>query len=120
MGAAGYAPDLDLPQNKDFVKSLTPKRNVLPGGASASGYNAAEAIVRTIAAVDGKIEDKERFLAALRKVRFDSPSGVFRFDAKQNTIHDMYLLKNVKQGNRIVPHMVELIASDVDQFWHRN
>jgi len=120
MGAAGYAPDLDLPQNAAFVKSFTAKHKVLPAGTTVSGYNAAEAIVRAVAAVDGKIENKDAFLAALRKTRFDAPGGVFRFDDKQNTIHDMYLLQNVKQNGKVVPHMVEKIASDVDQFWQRN
>jgi hypothetical protein len=32
----------------------------------------------------------------------------------------MYLLKNVNQDGKVVPHMVEKIASDIDQFWHRN
>ena len=120
MGAAGYAPDLALPQNASFVKSFTARYHVLPSGTTVSGYNAAEAIVRAIAAVGGKIEDKDGFLAALRKSRFDAPGGVFRFDDKQNTVHDMYLLKNVKQDGKVVPHMVEKIASDVDQFWQRD
>jgi branched-chain amino acid transport system substrate-binding protein len=99
------------------VKSFTAKHPVLPAGTTVSGYIAAEAIVRAIAAVDGKIEDKDRFLAALRKIRFDTPAGVFRFDDKQNIVLDMYLLRNVKKDGKVVPHMVEKIASDVDQFW---
>jgi branched-chain amino acid transport system substrate-binding protein len=120
MGAAGYAPDLDLPANATFVKSFTAKHHVLPAGTSVSGYNGADAIARAVAAVDGKIEDKAAFLAALRKVRFDAPGGTFRFDEKQNTVHDMYLLKNVTRDGKVVPHMVEKIAGDVDQFWQRH
>ena len=120
MGAAGYAPDLALPQNASFVKAFTARYHVLPSATSVSGYNAAEAIARAIAAVGGKIEDKDGFLAALRKTRFDAPDGVFHFDDRQNTVHDMYLLKNVNRDGKVVPHMVEKIASDVDQFWQRD
>lgn len=117
MGASSYAPDLDTPQNPAFVKSFTAKHNVLPAGTTVSGYAAAEAIVRALGAVEGKVENKEGFLAALRKIRFNSPSGHFRFDDKQNIIHDMYLLQNVKKDGKVVPHAVEQIASNVDQFW---
>jgi branched-chain amino acid transport system substrate-binding protein len=116
-GMASYAPDLDNPLNAAFVKSFTAKHPVLPAGTTVSGYIAAEAIMRAIAAVDGKVEDKDRFLAALRKVRFDSPAGEFKFDDKQNIVLDMYLLRNVKKDGKVVPHMVEKIASGVDQFW---
>jgi branched-chain amino acid transport system substrate-binding protein len=117
MGAASYGPDLDTPQNPAFVKSFTAKYNVLPAGTAVSGYAAAEAIARALAAIDGKVENKDGLLAALRKTRFDSPGGVFRFDDKQNTVHDMYLLRNVKKDGKVVPHTVERIASDVGQFW---
>jgi branched-chain amino acid transport system substrate-binding protein len=116
-GAAGYGPDLDNAVNKAFVKAYTAKYHVLPAGTQVSGWNAAEAIVRAVAAVDGKTENKEAFLAALRKVRFASPEGEFRFDAKQNTVHDMYLLRNVRKDGKITPHVVTKIATAVDQFW---
>jgi branched-chain amino acid transport system substrate-binding protein len=120
MGASNYAPDLDNPANAAFVQSFVAKHGVRPSATTVSGYTAAEAIARAIAAVDGRIEDKDKFLAALRQVKFTSPAGPFRFDDKQNIVFDMYLVKNVKQDGKFMPHTVEKIAGDVDQFWQRN
>ena len=118
MTPVPYAADVDVPGNKPYVAAFRAKYNELANLTSESGYVSARAISTAIEKIGGKIEDKEAFLAALRKSDLpDTPMGHFRFDDKQNVIFDVYLTKVVQKDNTYVPVVVEKIASGVDQFW---
>ena len=113
-----YAYSLDFPANRDFIKAYRAKFNEVADSVAASGYVAAKMIAAAIEAVDGKIEDKDRFLAALRKVKLaTSPMGAVRFDAKQNIIFDLHASRVELRDGLYIPVVIEKIASDVDQFW---
>jgi len=58
---------------------------------------AAKMTIEAIRQVKGKVEDKEAFLAALRKVQLKGPMGMTSFDEHQGMIGDFYLLK-VQKG----------------------
>jgi len=60
----------------------------------------------------------ESFLEALRKVKFDDPRGPFMFDADQNPIQNVYVLKTVKEENEIINKVVDTIP-EVSQYWPR-
>jgi branched-chain amino acid transport system substrate-binding protein len=111
-----YTPYLDFPENKRFVESFRTKYNALPGSTALSGYVGAMAIAAAIDAVGGKIEEKEKFLTALRQVKLKTPMGPFRFDAKQNVIFDLYVTRVVERDGVIMPETIERMATDVDQF----
>jgi branched-chain amino acid transport system substrate-binding protein len=111
-----YTPYLDVPENKSFVAAFKAKYNVLPGATAESGYIGAMAIAAALEAVNGKIEDKDAFLAALRKTRLATPMGPFRFDDKQNVIFDLYALKVVEQDGVLKQESMGYMARDVDQF----
>ena len=85
---------------------------------AASGYVAAKMLAAALEAVNGKIEDKDKFLAALRNVKLDtSPMGAVRFDDKQNIIFDMYVSRVEHRDGLYIPVVLETLAKGVDQFW---
>src|SRR5439155_181860 len=59
---------------------------------SAEGYTAARFYYDALRAVDGDAEDKERFLAALRKVEItDDARGPLKMDELGNPIQNVYI-----------------------------
>ena len=76
---------------------------------------ALAAIAQTITATGGNIEDKAKFLEALRRMDLEAPRGRVRFDQYQNIITDVMITRIDKVGDQIVPVVVETIPG-VDQF----
>ena len=111
-----YLPTLDNRENKKFVESFKEKYNRVPGATAASGYTAAIVIAEAIKAVNGKIEDKSALLAALRKTDVATPSGQFRFDAKQNILLDFYIGKVVEKDGSFTLEQGDKIATRLDQY----
>jgi branched-chain amino acid transport system substrate-binding protein len=126
MGQAGvgmttgmfWAYGMDSPANKAFIKTYREKFNHIADSVAASGYVAAQMIGKALEAVNGRIEDKDKFLAALRTVKLDdSPMGSVKFDAKQSIVFDMYVSRVEHRDGLFIPIVVESLAKDVDQFW---
>jgi len=67
-------------------------------------------------AVNANVEDKARFLAALRKVSFEAPGGAFRFDEKQNAVIPTYIRRVDKVDGKLQNTVLDTVK-DVDQFW---
>ena len=111
-----YATTLDTPENKKFVAAYRKKYNEDPSLFSEQGYVGARVIVDAIKAVKGNVEDKEKFLEALRQVKFEAPRGPFRFDKFQNVIETVYIRKADKIGGKVQNVVTDKIP-DVDQFW---
>ena len=113
-----YAYGLDTPANKAFIRDYQAKFNHIADSMAASGYVAAKMIAQALESIGGNVEDKDKFLAALKSVKLTaSPMGPARFDAKQNIIFDMYVARVEQQGNLIIPKVIDTLAKDVDQFW---
>jgi branched-chain amino acid transport system substrate-binding protein len=111
-----YAFTLDTPENKRFTKIYREKFGYDPGLFSSGGYNGAKAIVEALKAVKGRIEDKEEFLKALRKVKFEAPMGPFRFDDHQNVVFNVYIRRVEKKGGKYVNVVTDTVP-EVGQYW---
>ena len=111
-----YAWALDTPENKRFNKTYREKFGYDPGMFSSGGYNGGKAIVEALKAVKGKIEDKEAFLSALRKVKFEAPIGPFRFDDHQNVVFNVHI-RRVEKKDGIYMNVVSEKIPNVDQYW---
>ena len=114
-----YSTTFDTPASKAFTEAMKAKYNSVSNASSASGYVAAMAIAAAIEAVNGKIEDKKAFMAALAKTELPtSPLGRFRFDAKQNVIFDMKVTRvESRNGGPNYPWVIDNLGNDLDQFW---
>ncbi|HEV2056078.1 MAG TPA: ABC transporter substrate-binding protein [Methylomirabilota bacterium] len=94
-----FSPLLDNPVNKKFVKDFRAQYGgKVPDGFACQGYDTAEVIIRSLKAVDGNTQDKDKWVDAIAKVEFDSPRGRFRFDPKtHNVIQPFIYIREVKE-----------------------
>ncbi len=94
-----YSPLLDNPVNKKFVKDFRAQYGgKVPDGFACQGYDTAEVIIRSLKAVNGDTQDKDKWVDAIAKVEFDSPRGRFRFDPKtHNVIQPFIYIRKVEE-----------------------
>lgn len=111
-----YAVTLDTPENKKFVEAYRKKYKEDPSMFSEQGYVGARAIVEAINAINGKVEDTPKFLAAMKKVSFKAPRGPFKFDANQNVVENVYIRKVDKVDGKLLNVVIDMVP-DVDQNW---
>jgi branched-chain amino acid transport system substrate-binding protein len=111
-----YTPMIKTPLNEAFVKEYVSRAKRLPSDNGPDAWVGAKAIAEAAKAVDGKVEDTDKFLAAFRGLKFDSPKGPISFDKFGQVIHSMYIRKVEKVGNDYVNTPVQAI-NNVDQFW---
>jgi branched-chain amino acid transport system substrate-binding protein len=94
--ASSWSYELDNPTNKKFVADFTAKYGRKPTIFAALQYDAVNLIDSAVAAVHGKIEDKNAFRAALQKADFKSVRGPFKFDNNHFPIQNIYITEVVK------------------------
>jgi branched-chain amino acid transport system substrate-binding protein len=94
-----YTPLLDNSVNHRFVKDFRDKYfGKMPDGFACQGFDTAEVILRALKAVNGDTQDKDKLVAAIEKVEFDSPRGRFRFDPKtHNVIQPFIYVREVRE-----------------------
>ena len=92
-------PLLDNPTNKKFVKDFRAAYGgKVPDGFACQGYDTAQVIVRSLKALNGNSQDKDKWVDAIAKVEFDSPRGRFRFDPKtHNVIQPFIYIRKVEE-----------------------
>lgn len=72
------------------------------GSYSEEGYTAAHWYYEAIRAIKGDVEDREQFLAALRKVAIsDNPHGPMKMDELSNPIQNVYIRKVERVGRKL-------------------
>lgn len=97
-----YAPDLDNPQNKQFVKAFEKKFGRVPSLYAAQSYDAAMLLNSAIAKVDGKLDNKEAVRAALKAADFNSVRGPFEYNTNQFPIANFYRVDVVEKDGQAV------------------
>jgi branched-chain amino acid transport system substrate-binding protein len=77
-----YAADLDHAANKAFLKAWyeTYPANTSPDFMSAAGYDTMAAIFHVIKTLDGKLDDGEKIVAALKGWKHNGPRGDIMID----------------------------------------
>ncbi|MBI4607737.1 MAG: ABC transporter substrate-binding protein [Candidatus Rokubacteria bacterium] len=112
-----YSAALDTPVNTRFVRQYRAKYGKVPSYYSETCYTAARWINEAAKAIDGDVESREKFLAALKKVEIpDAPRGPIKLDAYGNPIQNIYVRKVEKKGGELWNTVVETFPA-VSQFW---
>ncbi len=112
-----YSAALDSPANKRFREAYEKFAGKPPGYYSAMNYTAARWIVEGLKAVGGDIENRDQYLAALKKVEIaDDPRGPIRLDAWGNPIQNIYVRKVERVGGRLQNTVIHTFPN-VSQFW---
>ena len=116
LSAYVYCGTLDTPENKRFVEGFTKRYKQMPGSYQYMGYMAAKFTIQALKDIKGKAEDREAFIAALRKVQLKGPMGVASFDDRQGMVGDFYVLKVVNKGGQLQNQCVERIPQVKDPY----
>jgi branched-chain amino acid transport system substrate-binding protein len=115
-----YSAALDTPANKRFVAAYQKAIGKSPGYYSANNYTAARMIVEALKAVGGDVENREAFMAAIKKVEIaDDPRGPVKIDQYGNPIQNIYIRKVERVGGQLQNTVVHTYPN-VSQFWTYN
>ena len=113
-----YSAALDTPINKRFVKDYRAKYGKVPSYYSEVCYTTGRWIDEAAKAIDGNLEDRAKFLAALRKVEVpDAPRGPVKLDAHGNPIQNIYIRKVEKKDGELWNTVIHTYPA-VSQFWN--
>ena len=112
-----YSAALDTPINRRFVAEYRKKFTKVPSYFSETTYTSTRWIAEAARAIGGDVENREKFLEALRKVEIpDSPRGPVKLDAHGNPIHNIYVRKVEKKDGELWNTVVHTYPA-VSQFW---
>lgn len=110
-----WSMDLDNPQSKKFVTDFQAEYGRLPTDYAMQAFDTAQLIGSALKAVDGDLNKKDEFRAALLKADFNSLRGGFRFNTNQHPIHNLYLMQIVEgEDGKLRPKLVREIAADYE------
>jgi branched-chain amino acid transport system substrate-binding protein len=114
--ACWYSAELDNRANDVFAPAFRKEFKYDPGFYAASTYVNGAVLEAALKAVNGKIEDKPAFMAALRSVNVDTARGPVKFDDTGNVVGNVYLRKVTRKDGRLVNSVFKTYP-DVSQFW---
>lgn len=120
ISATHYAPTLDTPTNKRFVRAYRAKYGKPPSHLSVDLYVIAQTIVEALNAVEGDVENTPRFLAAAKRVKLaDTPKGPLEMDETGQAIPTIYIVKVERVGGELQNVVIQTYPR-VSQFWKYN
>ena len=93
-----WAPDFDNAASKNFVQAFEAKYKRIPSNYAAQSYDAAQLLDSAIAKVNGKVDDKKAFAAALKAADFKSVRGDFRFGTNHFPVQSMHVVQVAKDA----------------------
>jgi len=112
-----YSAAIDTPANRRFVKEYRAKFTKMPSYYSETSYTSGRWINEAARAIGGDVEDREKFLAALRKVEIpDAPRGPIKLDGHGNPIQNIYIRKVEKKDGELWNTVIQTYTG-VSQFW---
>jgi branched-chain amino acid transport system substrate-binding protein len=112
-----YTLDLDTDSNKRFVAAMQKDYGIDPGFYAAGLYVAAQTVAAGLEKTNGKSDDKDAFVKALRAVDLkDTPRGAIKYDHFGNVVGDFFIRHLEKQNGKLVNKTVKTYHN-VSQFW---
>lgn len=117
--SAHFAEGSDAPATKKFVADYEAAFKKLPSIYGFSHYSAAMWLAEAIKTINGNIEDRPKFLDAVRKtVLKGSPLGrEVRLDDYGNPVYDVYIRSVVARGEGVYWNRPVESYPNVSQFW---
>lgn len=118
ISTAWYAATIDTPDNKKFVAAVNKEYSADPGYYTTGAYSAGLMLEQSLRAVNGKIEDKDAFMKALRAVHVtNDPRGEINLDEYGNPVQNIYIRKVERKGAKLVNTVLK-VYPNVSQFWN--
>jgi branched-chain amino acid transport system substrate-binding protein len=112
-----YSAALDTPAMKAWTQKYKAKYGKIPSYYSETCYTTGRWLDAAVKAVGGKVEDREAFLAALKKVELpDALRGPIKLDAYANPVQNIYIRKVERKDGELQNTVVHTYPA-VSQFW---
>jgi len=96
-----WGPDLDTPQNKQFVSGFKKAYGRYPSFYAAQSYDTIFLIKSAVEAVGGNLDNMDGMRAAMAKADFPSVRGPFRYGNNHFPIQNFYLRKVVEDADGV-------------------
>src|SRR5437660_7639467 len=113
-----YSGALDTPANRRFAKEYRARFGKVPSYFAETNYTSGRWIHEAVRSIGGNVEDREKLLAALRKVEIaDAPRGPVKLDAYGNPIQNVYIRKVERNREGELQNTVIVTIPAVSQFW---
>jgi branched-chain amino acid transport system substrate-binding protein len=117
LSSGWYSAAFENPENRKFVADFRAANKSDPGLYAVGAYSAGLFLEQAVIAVNGKVEDKQAFMKALKSVQIKtSPRGEIRLDAYANPIVNAYIRKVERKDGRLM-NVVLKTYPNVSQFW---
>lgn len=115
--ALHYSAALDTPANRAFAEKYRARYKKIPSYYSESMYTGGKWLVAAIDAIDGRVEDRQALVDALRRVKPEGlPRGPMQLDQYGNPIENVYV-RRVDRVNGELQNTVVDTFPNVSQFW---
>ena len=112
-----YSAAIDSPENKRFVAAVNKEYGADPGYYTLGAYSAGVLVEQAVKAVNGKVEDKEAFMKALRNPGVvKDPRGEWTMDEYGNPVMPAYIRKVERKDGKLVNTVVKTYPK-TSQFW---
>jgi len=97
-----YGDGIETPKNKTFRLNYAKTFKLQPDVYAVQGYDAGLLLAAGLKAVNGDMSKKKEMIAAMEKVKIDSPRGAWTMSKAHNPIQDIYLRKVVGKENKVM------------------
>jgi branched-chain amino acid transport system substrate-binding protein len=114
--ACWYSAEIESAINKRFAANFRVDWGYDPGFYAAATYVEAAVLEATLQKINGKIEDKQAFMKAVRSVKVDTARGPVAFDHLGNVVGSVYIRKVERKDGRLVNRVIHTYPN-VSQFW---
>ncbi len=112
-----YSAAIDSPENKRFVAAVNKEYGADPGYYTLGAYSAGALVEAAVKAVNGKVEDRDAFMKALRGPgTVKDPRGDWTMDEYGNPVMPAYIRKVERKDGKLVNTVVKTYPN-VSQFW---
>ena len=113
--------DLDNEVNKRFVKDYVAKYGHLPSNFAEQAYNAPRLIAAALKSVNGKTDDVEALMKAMRKVAFPAARGPYQYNVNGFPIQNFYKAEVIKgsDGKPTIVNRGIVTANAKDSYWEK-
>jgi branched-chain amino acid transport system substrate-binding protein len=112
-----YSGSLDTPANRRFAAAYRARFKRVPSYYSESMYTGGKWLIAAINAIDGRVEDRQALVDALRRVKPEGlPRGPMELDQYGNPIENVYI-RRVERVNGQLQNTVIDTFPKVGQFW---
>jgi branched-chain amino acid transport system substrate-binding protein len=96
-----YGDGIDTPRNKAFRLAYVKAFKSQPDVYAVQGYDAGLLYAKGLDAVKGNTANKPALIAAMEKVKIDSPRGPWTLSRAHNPVQDIYLRKVAGKENKV-------------------